>query len=216
MEARKLTAQRFRVRPDRRRARMESPWYVRELTRCEVDESPQFDCIQIPCVVSPAPDGKCLPETTGATGEKPVVALEGVEDTSRAVHLPNAQTAPHEVVALDIRRAIVALLVAREIDVRGRWLDVYATRAVDEDVVYVVIPAVKLKAAISACLASLIDRKLDDQETEWIVSRAEAENCWEATTRLAPALGKSARRFAINCNSVGEIRATHSPRPDSP
>ena len=32
IEARKLCAQRFRVRPDRRRARMESPWYVRQLS----------------------------------------------------------------------------------------------------------------------------------------------------------------------------------------
>ena len=149
IEARKLTAHRFRVRPDRRRARMESPWYVRELTRCEVDESPQFDCVQIPCVVSPTPDGTCLPQATRGTVEK--VAPEVVRESGRKAELADSQPAPHEVVALDIRQAIVALLVAREIDLRGRWLDVYATRALDEEVVYVVIPAARLKPVIRAC-----------------------------------------------------------------
>src|SRR5689334_11877856 len=175
IEARKLTAQRFRVRLDRRRARMESPWYVRELTRCELDESSRFDSVQIPCVVSPAPDGKCAPEATVATVEKRKVAPEVVRKSARRAALPDAQPAPHEVVALDIRQAIVALLVAKETDVPGRWLDVYATRAVDENVVYVVIPATKLKAAISECLSSVIDRKFDDQETGWTLSSADVE-----------------------------------------
>ena len=69
VEARKLAAERFRVRPrgnDRRGARMESPWYVRELTRCEADENPRFDSIEIPCVVSPAADGKTVSEAINA------------------------------------------------------------------------------------------------------------------------------------------------------
>ena len=175
IEARKLCAQRFRVRPDRRRARMESPWYVRQLSGCELDEGAQFDCVQIPCVVSPVPDGKCLPEATRATAQNRKVAPEVVRESGRKRHVLDSQPAPHEVVALDIRQAIVALLVAREIDLRGRWLDVYATRAIDEDVVYVIIPAARLKPVISECLAPLIDRKLADQETKWILSSADAE-----------------------------------------
>ena len=87
IEARKLCAQRFRVRPDRRRARMESPWYVRELS----DEGVQFDCVQIPCVVSPAPDGKCLPEATRATAENGTIAPEVVRASGRKAHLPDLQ-----------------------------------------------------------------------------------------------------------------------------
>src|SRR5690348_15329381 len=74
IEARKLTAQRFRVRPDRRRARMESPWYLRELTRCQVDENPRFDAIEIPCVVCPVPDGKAVPEPANTTANTPLIA----------------------------------------------------------------------------------------------------------------------------------------------
>ena len=51
----------------------------------------------------------------------------------------------------------------------------YATRAVDEDVVYVVIPAARLKRVLSECLAPLIDRQLADQETKWILSSADVE-----------------------------------------
>src|SRR5690348_16683216 len=131
IEARKLTAQRFRVRPDRRRARMESPWYVRKLSSCELDESTQFDCVQIPCVVSPTPDGTCFPEATRATVENRKVAPEVVRARGPNADLPDSPPAPHEIVAVDIRQAIVGLLVAREVDVRGRWLDVYATRALD-------------------------------------------------------------------------------------
>ena len=97
---------------DRRRARMESPWYVRQLSGCELDEGAQFDCVQIPCVVSPAPDGKCLPEATRATAQNRKVAPEVVRESGRKRHVLDSQPAPHEVVALDIRQAIVALLVA--------------------------------------------------------------------------------------------------------
>src|SRR3954471_4546088 len=107
VEARKVTAQRFRVRPDRRRARMESPWHLRELSRCEADQSLQFDSVQLPCVVSPAPDGHCLPDATAATMEKRRLAPKVVRDSGRRADLPDSQTSPHELVALDVRQAIV-------------------------------------------------------------------------------------------------------------
>jgi len=175
VEARKLTAQRFRVRPDRRRARMESPCYVRELSRCQADGSLQFDSVQIPCVVSPAPDGQCLPNLARTQKDHRVIATEVIADREHKADLPDSQTAPHDLVALDVRQAIVALLVAKEINVAGRWLDVYATRAVDNNAVYVVIAAAKLKTIISESLASLIERKLDDQEFKWTLSSAEVE-----------------------------------------
>src|SRR5690349_3671440 len=104
--ARKLTAQRFRVRPDRRQARMESPW-----------------------VVSPAQEGASFSEPTRAAAEKLKVAPEVVPEREHQADSPELETAPHELIAVDIRQAIVALLVAREIDLRGHWLDVYATTA---------------------------------------------------------------------------------------
>jgi hypothetical protein len=89
-KARKLTAQRFRVPPDRRRARMESPWYLREMSRCEADESLQFDSVELPCVVSPAQDGQCLPDATAATMEKRRVAPKVVRDSGRGADLPDS------------------------------------------------------------------------------------------------------------------------------
>ena len=76
--------------------------------------------------------------------------------------------ASHDGVALDVRQAIVTLLIAREIDAPGRWLDVYATRAADNAPAYVIMPAPKLKRVIAEELAPLIARALD-QETTWIL-----------------------------------------------
>jgi hypothetical protein len=154
---------------------MESPWYLRELSRCEARESLQFDSVELPCVVSPAPDGQGLPDSTAATMEKRRVAPKVVRDSGRRADLPDSKTSLHELVALDVRQAIVALLVSKQINVAGRWLDVYAARGVDGNVVYVVIPAAKLKAIISDRLTSLIERKLDDQETRWTLSPADVE-----------------------------------------
>jgi len=75
---------------------------VRELSGCELDEGAQFDCVQIPCVVSPAPDGKCLPDATRATAENGTIAPEVVRASGRKAHLPDLQSAPHELIALDI------------------------------------------------------------------------------------------------------------------
>lgn len=167
IEARKLAAQRFRVRPDRRRGRMESPWYLRELSRCELDESSRFDSIEMPCVVSPLPDGAKLSEVNnGSTQDGVIAAAPDASPQSLVAHL---QATSHEAVASDVRQAIVALLVAKDIDVPGRWLDVYAGRAADSNVVYVVIPARKLKDVIAESLAPLIDRALGDQDTGWIL-----------------------------------------------
>jgi len=154
---------------------MDSPWYVRELTVCELDEDSRFDSVQIPCVVSPAPNEKCSSDSARTTKEKPVVAPEVARETGRKTDLPRLQAAPHELVALDIRQAIVALLVAQDIDVPGRWLDVYATRAADNDIFYVVSPAAKLKGVIAHNLAPVIERKLDEQETSWILHGEDIE-----------------------------------------
>jgi hypothetical protein len=175
LEARKLTAQRFRVRSDRRRERMEGPWYARELTRCELDESPQFDWVQTPRVVSPAPDGKRFPETTGPTAEKVVVTPELPAQNGRKGTRLHSQLKSHDLVALDIRQAIVTLLVAKEIDVAGRWLDVYAASAADNEPIYIIIPAPRLKGVIAESIASLLDRKLDAQETNWILRSDDIE-----------------------------------------
>jgi hypothetical protein len=84
-------------------------------------------------------------------------------------------------VSLDVRQAIVALLVAREIDVSGRWLDVYASRAADNNVIYVLCPAFKLRSVIAESLAPLINRKLDEQETSWILHGEDIERLLEGS-----------------------------------
>jgi hypothetical protein len=146
---------------------MGSPWYVRELTRCEADENPRFDSIEIPCVVSPAADGVTVSEAINAIAERQVIAQE-LTDAADKGRLAHFEGASPDGVALDVRQAIVTLLIAREIDAPGRWLDVYATRAADNAPAYVIMPAPKLKRVIAEELAPLIARALD-LETTWIL-----------------------------------------------
>jgi len=172
IQARKLTAQRFRVCPrgSDRRSRMESPWYVRELTRCEVDQSPRFDFIEIPGVVCPVSDGMSVSNVvSNATAESTVTNQESATDGAHPNKAAHLQRVSHDVVASDVRQAIVALLVAKEIDAPGRWLDVYAATATGDKPIYVIIPAPKLRRTIAESVASLIDRKIDEQQTSWIL-----------------------------------------------
>jgi hypothetical protein len=57
LEARRLTAQGFRVRADASDGQTteKSPWYARELARCEVDSDARFDSIEMAQVVYPTP-----------------------------------------------------------------------------------------------------------------------------------------------------------------
>ena len=101
IEARKLTAQRFRVRPrssDRRRARMESPWYVRELTHCEVDQNPRFDSVEMPCVVCPVPEANMVSDiASNARAERAVIAQEPATYTAHPNTAAQLQRASHDV-----------------------------------------------------------------------------------------------------------------------
>ena len=149
---------------------MESPWYVRELTHCEVDQNPRFDSVEMPCVVCPVPDASMVSDVvSNVRAERAVIAQEPATDTAHPNTAAQLQRASHDVVASDVRQTIVALLVAKEIGVPGRWLDVYAARKADNEPVYVIIPAPKLKCVIPEELAPLIDRMLDHQETSWIL-----------------------------------------------
>ena len=169
IEARTLTAQRFRVstRSGGHLGRLESPWYARELTRCEVDKDYRFDSISAPCVLHPVPEAK--PASKLPTDEP-------------AIGAPNPSTAaksapmPPDIIALDIRQRIVALLLAKGIDAPGHWLDVYAATALDGTPTYVIIPARKLKRFIAEEIVALINRTLDDQEARWALSGEEVEN----------------------------------------
>jgi hypothetical protein len=162
-EARSLTAERFRVRVriDDGRSGMESPWYMRELSRCEVDPDPRFDSIEMPCVLYPAPNRR--PVANAPFGEPRTEIC--VLDTSAG----SDPTSP-DVVALDIRRAIVALLLAKKIDVPGRWLDVYvAEEGADNRTSYNIIPTRKLKGLIAEELSPLLGRTLNREEASWVV-----------------------------------------------
>jgi hypothetical protein len=76
---------------------------------------------------------------------------------------------------LDIREAVVALLLAKNIDTSGRWLDVYPTENGDDTGAYVIVPARKLRALIAAELTALLGREFNDQQTSWTVDREEIE-----------------------------------------
>ena len=156
LEARALAASRFRVqgRSGHGRSGMESPWYVRELARCELDQDARFEATQMPGVVYPAAIGETQAETS-------------VPNTSARVQPPLS--------ASDVREAIVALLLARRIDVPGRWLDVYVAPGVDDGAAYVIIPTRKLKGVIAEELSRLIGRTLSVEEKSWLVMSEEIQ-----------------------------------------
>jgi hypothetical protein len=56
-----------------------------------------------------------------------------------------------------------------QIDVPGRWLNAYAATGTVDNAIYVIIPAPKLRRVIAESVASLIDRKIDEQQTSWIL-----------------------------------------------
>jgi hypothetical protein len=139
---------------------MESPWYVRELTRCELDHGARFKATQIAGVVYPA-------VTDVAIGEPRT-------ETPTAKTSAHVQTASSDVV--DVREAVVALLLAKRVDVPGRWLDVYVAPSGDNGPAYVIIPARKLKGLIAEELSRLIGRALSVEETSWIVQSEEIQD----------------------------------------
>jgi hypothetical protein len=156
LEARALAANQFRVRGRAKHGRsgMESPWYVRELARCERDQDARFEATQMPGVVYPAAAIAAIGETRAET---PLPA----PNTSPCVAPPPS--------ASDVREAIVALLLAKQVDVSGRWLDVYAAPGVDEGAAYVIIPTRKLKGVIAGELSRLLGRTLSVEEKSWLV-----------------------------------------------
>lgn len=160
LEARALAADRFRVRGRTKHGRsgMESPWYMRELARCERDQDARFEATQTPGVVYPAMADAPIGETQ---------AEPAVPNTS--AHVQPASSAS------DVREAIVALLLATRVEVPGRWLDVYMAPGADNGVAYVIIPARRLKAAIAAELSGLIGRTLNVEEKSWLLMRDEIQ-----------------------------------------
>ena len=165
LEARRLSAQRFRVRADPRdgQSTEKSPWYARKLVHCEVDSDARFDSIEIAQVVYPTP--RFL--VAEARSDEPLAEIS-IESCSR-------KSGSRDVAALDLREAIVALLLAKNIDKSGRWLDVYSTEDGDAAGAYVIVPARKLRALIAAELALLLEREFNDQQTSWILHREEID-----------------------------------------
>jgi len=164
LEARALAADRFRVRGRVKHGRsgLESPWYVRELARCERDQDARFEATQVPCVVYPAVVDAAIGETRAET-PMPSTSAQG-------------EPASIEVVASEVREAIVALLLAKRVDVPGRWLDVYVAPDADNGAAYVIIPARKLRRVLSEELSRLIGRTLSVEEKSWFVLSEEVEN----------------------------------------
>jgi len=164
IEARTLAADRFRVRVPTQRGRsgFESPWYVRELTRCELDQDARFEATQTACVVYPAAVDAAIGETRVQTS---------IPDTPA-----EAEPKASDLVAADVREAIVALLLEKRVDVPGRWLDVYIAPDTDNGAAYVIIPARKLRRVLSEELSRLIGRTLSVEEKSWFVLSEEVEN----------------------------------------
>jgi hypothetical protein len=160
LEARALAADRFRVRGRTKdgRSGMESPWYVRELARCERNQDARFESTQTPGVVYPAAAAAPIGEA---------LAEPAVPNTS-----PHVQPAAS---ASAVREAIVALLLAKRIEAPGRWLDIYMAPGAANGVGYVIIPARRLKAAIAEELSGLIGRTLSVEEKTWLLRSDEIQ-----------------------------------------
>ncbi len=163
LEARALAADRFRVRGRVKHGRsgLESPWYVRELARCERDQDPRFEATKVPCVVYPV-------VVDAAIGETPA-------ETAMANTSAQGEPTSIEVVASEVREAIVALLLAKRVDVPGRWLDVYAAPGADNGAACVIIPARRLKGVIAEELGRLIGRTLSVEEKSWLLLSEEIQ-----------------------------------------
>ena len=112
VEARTLAAHRFRVpvRTNDGRSGMESPWYVRELVRCEMVRDPRFEFIEIAGVAYPQQDR--FPTNESAICEPRMDA-----HATAASDYPKASI--RDAFASEVREAIVALLLAKGVEVRG-------------------------------------------------------------------------------------------------
>jgi len=114
------------------------------------------------CVVYPAAADAAIGETRVQTS---------IPDTPA-----EAEPKASDLVAADVREAIVALLLEKRVDVPGRWLDVYIAPDTDNGAAYVIIPARKLRRVLSEELSRLIGRTLSVEEKSWFVLSEEIEN----------------------------------------
>jgi hypothetical protein len=114
------------------------------------------------CVVYPAAADAAIGETRVQTS---------IPDTPA-----HAEPKASDLVAADVREAIVALLLEKRVDVPGRWLDVYVAPDTGNGAAYVIIPARKLRRVLSEELSRLIGRTLSVEEKSWFVRSEEVEN----------------------------------------
>ena len=162
LEARSLVASRFRVRLRFGRAHsdMKSPWYVRELVRCEKVEGSEIDAAKL--------GSMAFPPTTAAIEQevrRPEEPTESLVIETSQLDLP----ALGYVLASDVRQAIVGLLLAKQLNTTGRWLDVSVAATGDDGTVYVIIPAPKLRGVIAEELSAVLGRPFSAQENKWTV-----------------------------------------------
>jgi hypothetical protein len=114
-----------------------------------------------------------------------------------------------DVVALDIRQAIVALLLAKKIDVSGRWLDVYVTKGDDDRAVYVIMLARKLQVLMAEEVSTLLGRNLSENETSWKLSHEEIECLLKLSAeKLSTPESRSARAHHVSRSSVSLHQAS--------
>jgi len=166
LEARSLVAGRFRVRRRFSRAHsdMKSPWYIRELVRCEKVEGSELDAAKLGSMAFPPAKAVIAQEVRRS--EEPTESL--LIETSQW-DLP----ALGYVLASDVRQAIVGLLLAKQLNTTGRWLDVSVAATGDDGTVYVIIPAQKLRGVIAEELSAVLGRPFSAQENNWTVHSSE-------------------------------------------
>ena len=172
LQARSLIADRLRVRVSAiGNGSRASPWYLRELVSCEKVEEGRLNAARVGHMeFAPA---KHAAQPGSPRPEKPAQRATTQESS-------DAQPDMRPILPSDVRQAIVALLVAQEVTIQGRWLDVSTAASETGDISYVILPTSNLKSAIAKQLTMILDRPFTDGANSWQISRDEARSLVQA------------------------------------
>jgi hypothetical protein len=159
VQARILTADQFRCRSDDDDgpSKRQSPWYARQLVKCEQVSAPSFDRVELPGVVHMGPVKADRLQRSEAADEAPVIP----------------GTLSGDAAASHIRQSMVAMLLARGVNTPGRWLDVYITRGKNGATAFRIVPARGMRRAIAKLLRHATQRRLEVKDGGWVVSEAD-------------------------------------------
>jgi hypothetical protein len=168
LQARSMIADRLRVpvsaNGDGSRA---SPWYLRELVSCEKVEEGRLNAARVGHMEFAR--AKHVAQPGSPRPEKPA-------QRTTTQGSSGAQPDMRPLLPSDVRQAIAGLLVAQEVTIQGRWLDVSTAAAETGDISYVILPTSNSKSVIAKRLTEILGRPFTDRANSWQISRDEASS----------------------------------------